>query len=161
MKKNKKELAVAALENGIVIDHIPTDALFQVVDLLGLRTVTNNVTIGFNLDSSEMGKKGIIKIADIEYPEDVLNRIALIAPTAVVNIIKNYDVVAKRPVSLPDTLLNLVKCPNPKCITNNEPMRTVFYRKDGQTLKCRYCGKEQKIADIKLKYTQKNKSFVC
>lgn len=51
MKKNKKELAVAALENGIVIDHIPTDALFQVVDLLGLRTVTNNVTIGFNLDS--------------------------------------------------------------------------------------------------------------
>ena len=68
MKKNKKELAVAALANGIVIDHIPTDALFQVVDLLGLRTVTNNVTIGFNLDSSEMGKKGIIKIADIEYP---------------------------------------------------------------------------------------------
>lgn len=153
MKKNKKELAVAALENGIVIDHIPIDALFQVVDLLGLRTVTNNVTIGFNLDSSEMGKKGIIKIADIEYPEDVLNRIALIAPTAVVNIIKNYDVVAKRPVSLPDTLLNLVKCPNPKCITNNEPMRTHFevvsYRP--LSLKCHFCECVASAAEITLK----------
>ena len=154
MKKNKKELAVAALENGIVIDHIPTDALFQVVDLLGLRTVTNNVTIGFNLDSSEMGKKGIIKIADIEYPEDVLNRIALIAPTAVVNIIKNYDVVAKRPVSLPDTLLNLVKCPNPKCITNNEPMKTHFTIVDKNAphpeLRCRYCDKVQDIDKVQL-----------
>lgn len=152
MKKNKKELAVAALENGIVIDHIPTDALFQVVDLLGLRTVTNNVTIGFNLDSSEMGKKGIIKIADIEYPEDVLNRIALIAPTAVVNIIKNYDVVAKRPVSLPDTLLNLVKCPNPKCITNNEPMATVFHTVDAALgiIRCHYCDKEQQLGKVEL-----------
>lgn len=152
MKKNKKELAVAALENGIVIDHIPTDALFQVVDLLGLRTVTNNVTIGFNLDSSEMGKKGIIKIADIEYPEDVLNRIALIAPTAVVNIIKNYDVVAKRPVSLPDTLLNLVKCPNPKCITNNEPMPTRFHVIDKEhcVIRCHYCEKEQNREQIEV-----------
>ncbi|MCQ2290299.1 MAG: aspartate carbamoyltransferase regulatory subunit, partial [Muribaculaceae bacterium] len=126
MVKDKKELAVAALRNGTVIDHIPSESLFQVVDLLGLRTVTNNVTIGFNLDSSEMGKKGIIKIADIEYPEEVLNRIALIAPTAVINIIKDYDVVAKRQVSLPETLINIVKCPNPKCISNNEPMRTNF-----------------------------------
>ena len=153
MKKNKKELAVAALENGIVIDHIPTDALFQVVDLLGLRTVTNNVTIGFNLDSSEMGKKGIIKIADIEYPEDVLNRIALIAPTAVVNIIKNYDVVAKRPVSLPDTLLNLVKCPNPKCITNNQPVDTHFHvmeRGENVVLKCHYCERSFKDDEIEI-----------
>ena len=153
MKKNKKELAVAALENGIVIDHIPTDALFQVVDLLGLRTVTNNVTIGFNLDSSEMGKKGIIKIADIEYPEDVLNSIALIAPTAVVIIIKNYDVVAKRPVSLPDTLLNLVKCPNPKCITNNQPVDTHFHvmeRGENVVLKCHYCERSFKDDEIEI-----------
>lgn len=126
MVKDKKELAVAALRNGTVIDHIPSSSLFQVVDLLGLRNVTSNVTIGFNLDSSEMGKKGIIKIADTEYPEDMLNRIALIAPTAVVNIIKDYDVVEKRKVSLPDSLIDIVKCPNPKCISNNEPMRTRF-----------------------------------
>lgn len=153
MTKNKKELAVAALENGTVIDHIPSEALFQVVDLLGLRSVTNNVTIGFNLDSSEMGKKGIIKIADIEYPEEVLNRIALIAPTAVINIIKNYDVVAKRPVSLPDTLINIVKCPNPKCITNNEPMRTHFEVVSHRplSLKCHFCECVASAAEISLK----------
>lgn len=153
MTKNKKELAVAALENGTVIDHIPSEALFQVVDLLGLRSVTNNVTIGFNLDSSEMGKKGIIKIADIEYPEEVLNRIALIAPTAVINIIKNYDVVAKRKVSLPDSLINIVKCPNPKCITNNEPMPTRFevVSHAPLSLKCHFCECVASASEITLK----------
>ena len=115
MVKDKKELAVAALKNGTVIDHIPSESLFQVVDLLGLQKLTSNVTIGFNLSSSEMGKKGIIKIADIEYPEDMLNRIALIAPTAVINIIKDYDVVEKRKVSLPDSLIDIVKCPMSQC----------------------------------------------
>ncbi|MDO4972434.1 MAG: aspartate carbamoyltransferase regulatory subunit [Bacteroidales bacterium] len=153
MVKDKKELAVAALRNGTVIDHIPSESLFQVVDLLGLRTVTNNVTIGFNLDSSEMGKKGIIKIADIEYPEEVLNRIALIAPTAVINIIKDYDVVAKRQVSLPETLINIVKCPNPKCISNNEPMRTNFkvISNSPLLLRCHFCECVAPASEITLK----------
>ena len=66
-------------------------------------------------------------------------------------VIRDYKVAEKIEVTLPETLTDIVKCANPVCITNNEPMRTVFYRKDDQTLKCRYCGKEQKIADIKLK----------
>ena len=68
MTKDKKELAVAALRNGTVIDHIPSDALFKVVDLLDIKSLTGSVTIGFNLDSALMGKKGIIKIADVTYP---------------------------------------------------------------------------------------------
>lgn len=153
MVKDKKELAVAALRNGTVIDHIPSSALFQVVDLLGLRKVTSNVTIGFNLDSSEMGKKGIIKIADIEYPEDMLNRIALIAPTAVINIIKDYDVVEKRKVSLPDSLIDIVKCPNPKCISNNEPMRTRFdvVAHKPLALRCHFCECVATAHEITLK----------
>jgi len=153
MEKNKKELAVAALKNGTVIDHITNESLFQVVDLLGLRDVPNSVTIGFNLDSSEMGKKGIIKIADIDYPEDVLNRIALIAPTAVINIIKDYDVVAKRPVSLPETLIDIVKCPNPKCISNNEPMRTNFQvlSRHPLLLRCHFCECVASATEITLK----------
>ena len=90
MTKDKKELAVAALRNGTVIDHIPSDALFKVVDLLDIKSLTGSVTIGFNLDSALMGKKGIIKIADVTYPESTLNRIALIAPHAVINVIKDY-----------------------------------------------------------------------
>lgn len=144
----KKELAVAALENGTVIDHIPSDSLFKVVDLLGIQSIKNNVTIGYNLDSKKYGKKGIIKVANITFPETVLNRIAIIAPNAVINIIKHYEVIEKRKVTLPDNIYDIVKCSNPKCITNNEPMRTHFHVIDREkmVLKCHYCERtEDKI----------------
>ena len=75
------------------------------------------VTIGNNLASHRFGTKGIIKVADVEFSEEVLNRIAIIAPTAMVNIIRDYEVVEKRPVMLPDMLVGIVRCTNPKCIT--------------------------------------------
>ena len=78
MSNDKKELAVAALRSGTVIDHIPADMLFKAVRILGIEKMTNSVTIGNNLDSNRQGKKGIIKVADVEFPDDVLNRIALI-----------------------------------------------------------------------------------
>ena len=139
--KDKKELAVAALENGIVIDHIPSESLFSVVNLLGIQNLKSSVTIGFNLDSKRMGSKGIIKIADVSLPEATLNRIALIAPNAVINTIKDYEVVDKYTVELPDDLVDIVKCNNPKCITNNEPMRTHFRVIDRTqlALQCCYC----------------------
>ncbi len=139
--KDKKELAVAALQNGTVIDHIPSESLFSVVNLLGIQSLKNSVTIGFNLDSKRMGTKGIIKIADVSLPEATLNRIALIAPNAVINVIQDYEVVDKHKVVLPDDLVDIVKCNNPKCITNNEPMRTRFRVVDPaqMVLQCRYC----------------------
>ena len=81
-------------------------------------------------------------MADVEFPEDVLNRIAIIAPTAMVNIIRDYEVVEKRQVSLPDTLVGLVRCSNPKCITNHEPMATRFdvVDRNNITIRCHYCG---------------------
>ena len=141
MTKDKKELAVAALRNGTVIDHVPSDALFKVVDLLDIKSLTGSVTIGFNLYSALMGKKGIIKIADVTYPESTLNRIALIAPHAVINVIKDYEVVEKHRVTLPDELIDIVKCNNPKCISNNEPMHTHFHvvDRDNTVLRCHYC----------------------
>ncbi|MDE5734530.1 MAG: aspartate carbamoyltransferase regulatory subunit, partial [Duncaniella sp.] len=142
MNESKTSLAVAALRNGTVIDHIPSNALFKAVELLGIQGIRSAVTIGNNLDSKRLGNKGIIKVADVFFPETVLNRIALIAPTAVVNIIRDYEVVEKRPVVLPDTIVGLVKCANPKCITNNEPMRTVFHvtDRDDVTIACHYCS---------------------
>ena len=123
----KKELQVAALENGTVIDHIPSEKLFTVVSLLGLEHMNNNITIGFNLNSKKLGKKGIIKIADKFFCDDEINRIAVVAPNVKLNIIRNYEVVEKREVKLPDELRGIVKCANPKCITNNEPMPTRFH----------------------------------
>lgn len=138
----KKELAVAALQAGTVIDHIPSEALFEAVKILGIEAMPTAVTIGNNLESERLGKKGIIKVADVEFDEATLNRIALIAPSAVVNIIRNYEVVEKRQVSLPDHIVGIVKCANPKCITNNEPMHTHFEVTSRQplTIRCHYCG---------------------
>ena len=98
-----------------------------------------------------MSRKGLIKISGKFFTEDEINKLAVVCPNIRVVVIRDYKVAEKIEVTLPETLTDIVKCANPVCITNNEPMRTVFYRKDGQTLKCRYCGKEQKIADIKLK----------
>ncbi|MCH4156224.1 MAG: aspartate carbamoyltransferase regulatory subunit [Muribaculaceae bacterium] len=152
-KLKKEELAVAALENGTVIDHIPTQSLFKVVNLLGIKNLKNSVTIGFNLDSSKCGKKGIIKVADVFFPEETLNRIAIIAPNAVINIIHDYEVVEKHAVTLPDDIIGIVKCNNPKCITNNEPMKTHFHVVDrnNMVLKCHYCERPVTEDEIVLK----------
>ncbi len=150
---NKKELQVAALENGTVIDHIPAKQIFKVVSLLGIEKLTTPVTIGCNLDSKKMGKKGILKIADKFFEQDEINRISLIAPSVKLNIIRDYEVVEKKMAYLPDELTDLVKCNNPKCITNNEPMKTRFsvIDKNNATLKCDYCQLKIKKEDIVLK----------
>ncbi len=138
----KKELAVAALQNGTVIDHIPSSAVFKAVKILGIESLDTHITIGNNLSSSKLGTKGIIKVADVEFPESTLNRIALIAPCAKVNIIRDFEVVEKRSVELPDTIVGIVRCGNPKCITNNEPMKTRFevIDRENVTIRCHYCG---------------------
>lgn len=138
----KTSLAVAALENGTVIDHIPADVLFKCVKILGVENLDKQLTIGNNLRSKKLGAKGIIKIADVIFPQHVIDRVALVAPTAVVNIIRDYSVVEKRPVILPETIKGIVRCSNPKCITNNEPMATRFDVVDPATrlIRCHYCG---------------------
>jgi aspartate carbamoyltransferase regulatory subunit len=148
-----KELQVKALENGTVIDHIPSDKLFKVVSLLKLEQLDNQVTIGNNLTSNNMDTKGIIKVADRYYAEEEVNRIALIAPMATINIIRNFEVIEKKVLTLPDVFAGVVKCPNPKCITNNEPMKTGFetISKSPVLLKCNYCEREVKEEDIHLR----------
>lgn len=152
MSDNKKELQVAAIENGTVIDHIPSEKLFAVVSILRLKDMQNNITIGFNLDSKKLGKKGIIKIAGKFFEEDELDKISLVAPNAHINIIKDYKIVEKKTISLPHELVGIIRCNNPKCITNNEPMKTRFTLVDEQKgiLKCHYCEKEQNKDDVEI-----------
>ncbi len=150
MNKNKQALQVAALRNGTVIDHIPAEKLFTVVSLLGLEHMENNITIGFNLESKKLGTKGIIKIADKFFCDEDLNRISVVAPHVKLNIIRDYEVIEKKEVYMPDDLKGIVKCANPKCITNNEPMATLFHVTDKENcvLKCHYCEKEQRKEEI-------------
>ena len=148
-----KELQVAALESGTAIDHIPTNVVFKVVAILQLQKLGNRVTIGNNLNSSKMNKKGVIKISDKFFEEEEVNRIALVAPNINLNIIKNYGVVEKKKVTLPDEIVEIVVCNNPKCITNNEPMHTRFHviDKEHVVLQCHYCELKMKKEDITLK----------
>lgn len=150
MKENKKAKEVAAIKEGTVLDHIPANKLFKVASLLELHNVKEPITIGNNLVSDKMGTKGIIKIADRFFKQDEINRIALIAPHVVLNVIENYDVVKKSKVALPDQVIGLVRCTNPKCITNNEPVKTYFHVMDKETgkLKCHYCEREIDREDI-------------
>ena len=148
----KKELQVAAIQNGTVIDHIPAEKTYQVVRLLNLEQLSTPVTIGFNLPSSKMGRKGIIKIANKFFTDEEINRLSVVAPNIVLNTIRDYEVVEKRRVETPDVLKGIVKCNNPKCITNNEPMATWFnvVDKEHGIVKCHYCDKEQHIDEVTL-----------
>jgi aspartate carbamoyltransferase regulatory subunit len=141
--ETKKELKVNAIKNGTVIDHIPSKSLFSVINILGLNKIDHQVTFGFNLESKKLGKKAIIKVADIYFKDDDLNKISLVAPDAKLNIIKDYEVIEKRVVVIPDEVTGIAKCMNPKCISNHEQLTTHFevVRKMPVALKCRYCEK--------------------
>ena len=139
----KKELSVSAIEEGTVIDHIPADCLFKVISILGLDSCENQITFGTNLGSKRYGKKAIIKVADRFFEDEDLNRIALVAPYARLNIIKGYEVVEKKHVTVPQEIVGIAKCFNPKCITNNENITTHFSLVNANVLalKCHYCEK--------------------
>jgi len=126
-----------------VIDHIPAPVLFKVVSILKLESLESMITIGNSLGSKKLGKKGIIKLSDVFFKDDDINKIALVAPCAKLNIIRNYEVVEKRVVEIPDEIVGIVKCVNPKCITNNESVHTRFtvVSKSEVKLKCHYCEK--------------------
>lgn len=148
----KKELMVAAIQNGTVIDHIPSAKLFDVVSLLKLQELTSSIMIGYNLSSRAMGGKSIIKIENRFFSDAELNQLSVVAPDVTLCIIKDYEVVEKKTVTLPTELQGIVKCANPKCITNNEPMETLFQVTNWEqgVICCHYCEKEQQLESVEL-----------
>ena len=138
-----KQLSVSAIKEGTVIDHVPASVLFKVVSILNLEKLDTMITIGNSLESGKLGKKGIIKLSKVFFEDNDINKIALVAPCAKLNIIRNYEVVEKRVVAIPDEITGIVKCVNPKCVTNNEKVITRFevISKSDVKLKCHYCEK--------------------
>ena len=148
---SRKELVVSALENGTVLDHIPAKNVYKAIDLLNLRGVESQITIGINLASKLYGQKGIIKIADKFFEDEELNKLALIAPDATVNVIKDYKVVEKKKLEMPKEVIGIAKCRNPKCVTNHQPIQTRFttVKKDNEIqLLCHFCEKITKTKYI-------------
>jgi aspartate carbamoyltransferase regulatory subunit len=138
-----KRLEVNAIKDGTVIDHIPADSLFKVISILKLDKIENTITFGTNLESKKLGKKAIIKLSGVFFKNKDINRIALVAPEAKLNIIRDYDVVEKKVVEVPDEISGIVKCVNPMCITNHEKISTKYKVIDRKqiSLRCHYCEK--------------------
>ena len=111
--------------------------------ILGLDRLDDQVLVGTNLDSKKFGKKGIIKVSNTFFKDEEINKIALIAPFAKLNIINNYAVTEKKEVEIPNQITGIVRCFNPRCITNHEPITTRFTvtSKSPISLKCHYCEK--------------------
>jgi aspartate carbamoyltransferase regulatory subunit len=138
-----KELVVSAIENGTVIDHIPSKNVFQVIKILNLENFDNQILFGTNLQSKKYGTKGIIKVRNKFFERDDINRIALVAPKASLIVIKDFKVVDKSTVEIPDNIDDIVKCINPNCVTNVENVGTKFtvISKEEVILQCHYCEK--------------------
>jgi len=146
------ELRVSKIKDGTVIDHIRGGYALDVIKILGITGKEKRViTIGINVPSKRLGVKDIVKIEGRAINTQEVNRIALVAPHASINIIRNYKVVEKVEVKLPDTIEGIVKCVNPCCISNSdEPVFPKFYVKNEEplTLKCHYCGIILEQADV-------------
>lgn len=140
-----KTYRVYAIENGTVIDHIPGGQAVRLITLLRLLNSDSIVTMGANMPSKKMGHKDIIKIENRELTPDEINQVYLIAPEASINIIRKGTVSKKFTVEIPQLLTTVAHCPNVKCITNHEIIKTKFTpKKSGKKIffQCHYCEKE-------------------
>ena len=143
---------MAAIENGTVIDHIPSSKLFQVVRLLHLENIPSSIMVGYNLKSRKMGVKSIIKVADRFFTDEELNLLSVVAPNVSLCIIRDYEVVEKKTVALPAQLTDIVCCANPKCMPTHEPMPTRCHVVDEEKgiIRCHYCEKEMNLEHVRL-----------
>jgi aspartate carbamoyltransferase regulatory subunit len=139
-----RDLRIAAIKNGTVIDHIGNGLALDVLRIIGARGLDKDstVSVGLHVRSGKLGWKDIVKVENMELSARKVNAIALIAPTATISIIRDFKVQEKRPVDLPDTIVGIVTCPNPSCISNQgEPIESEFkvVRRRPVVLKCAFC----------------------
>jgi len=131
---------IDSIKNGIVIDHIKATKGMEIYEALNLKALDCSVAIITNAKSKKMGRKDIIKIdKDIEVD---INAIGFIDPNVTINIVKDDKLVNKYHVELPERIVNLAKCQNPRCITSVEKdLEQVFNLtdKEKQVYRCKYC----------------------
>ena len=152
MSVESRIVRVSKIKDGTVIDHISGGYALYVAKILGVTGHERQVvTIAINVPSKRMREKDIVKIEGRALSSQEVNRIALIAPKATINIVRNYEVVEKLEVQLPQVIEDIVKCVNPSCISNsNEPVAPKFYVENEEPvlLKCHYCGYILEKADL-------------
>jgi len=149
----QSELMVRRIKEGTVIDHIDEGKGLQVLDALRIDGHDGSlITIALNVPSGKSKKKDIIKVENKFLKDDDTNKISVISPKATINIIKNYKLIEKRRVALPNEIDRIFRCANPDCITNStERIDSVMdlIDKEGMILKCRYCARVLDVNEIK------------
>lgn len=157
MSGSSQELVVRKIEKGTVIDHIPAGQALNVIKILGVGGGKHTVAVVMNVASKKYGRKDIVKVEGKELSPVEVNRIALVAPEATINVIQDYKVVKKNKVELPERVQGIVKCTNPSCITNKprEPVVPTFkvYSRSPLLLLCEYCGNRISQEDIVKQFT--------
>ena len=150
--ETRQELYVRKIKDGTVIDHITSGFSLTVLKILGIDGKKGEVvTAAMNVESKAYNHKDIVKIQDRELKPAEVDKIALIAPNATINIIRNFGVTSKEHVKLPPVIKGIVKCDNPSCISNSrEPVEPHFGvdQKEPVRLRCYYCGHVMEREDI-------------
>lgn len=140
-----KKLKITPIRNGTVIDHITPGFAVKVLHILEIpKSSSSVVSVAMNV-KSKWGKKDIVKVENRELDPREVDKISLIAPKATINIIRDYEVIEKHRVHLPDEIIGIVTCSNPTCISNSkEPVQSRFLlvNKDPPRIKCYYCERE-------------------
>ncbi|NIU38711.1 aspartate carbamoyltransferase regulatory subunit [Candidatus Bathyarchaeota archaeon] len=148
----KRTLRVSKIREGTVIDHITGGHALDVIKILGITGRTGGiVTVAINIPSKILKVKDIVKVEGRKIASAEVDKIALLAPHATINIIRSYRVVEKQRVKLPKVIRGIVKCANPACISNSdEPVQATFYveREEPLRLKCHYCGYVMEKQDV-------------
>jgi aspartate carbamoyltransferase regulatory subunit len=148
------QLLVRRIKDGTVIDHIEAGKALLVLRALSITGKEGNViTVALNVPSSKHGKKDIIKVENRFLEISETNKLALIAPRATINIIRDYKLIEKRKIQLPESIVGIFKCPNLKCITNSgEGIKSIIEVIDTEkvVLECRYCARTLSIDELVL-----------
>lgn len=145
------ELKVSAIREGTVIDHIPAGKGLEVIKILGLNRVNGGILLlAAHVPSKKLGRKDIVKVEGKFLSEEEVNKIALIAPNATVNIVRDYNVTEKFKVDVPEEITGILRCANPNCVSNHEYTTSRFYvvSKDPLKVRCHYCERTMEGEEI-------------
>ena len=150
--QTRQELYVRKIKDGSVIDHITSGFALDVLKILGINGKDGEVvSVAMNVESKHLKAKDIVKIQNRELKPSEVDKIALIAPNATINIIRNYDVASKKVVELPSSIHGIIKCDNPSCVSNSrEPVEPRFavHRQEPIRLRCFFCGHVMEREDV-------------
>ena len=141
-------MEVTSIQNGIIIDHVPAGTALKVLEYLKIDLAKTKLALIMNTDSHMFGTKDIIKIESEEEAETIdLDVLGLVARTATVGIVRGGKIVEKKQPTLPEHVVNIIKCVNPRCVTTTEPAVQMFHlvHSDRQEYRCDYCDEEAKF----------------